>query len=134
MRLLEYPHNRCSRRPSSIFRLWNRNRDHGESIRYSRSLDSTVTLCKNGSGTYSVGLHSHILLCYDLHMFTQTTQKEIQKLKKEVETLWQVIGDERLWHPSVIREIQRRSRTARRDHIKGRLRLASEVFAKLHHS
>jgi len=67
-------------------------------------------------------------------MFTQTTQKEIQKLKKEVETLWQVIGDERLWHPSVIREIQRRSRTARRDHIKGRLRLASEVFAKLHHS
>jgi len=67
-------------------------------------------------------------------MFTQTAQKEIQKLKKEVETLWQVIGDERLWHPSVIREIQRRSRAARRDHTKGRLRLTSEVFAKLRHS
>jgi len=67
-------------------------------------------------------------------MFTQTAQKEIQKLKKEVETLWQVIGDERLWHPSVIREIQRRSRVAHRDQVKGRLRLASEVFAKLRHS
>lgn len=55
-------------------------------------------------------------------------QKRIQRLEEEVATLWQVIEDERLWHPSVIQEIKKRSRAARRAHVGGRLRSAEEVF------
>ena len=62
-------------------------------------------------------------------MSTQIAQKEIKKLKKEIEIIWQVIEDERLWHPSVIREIQRRSNTIGKNHRK--LRLAEEVFTLL---
>ena len=56
-------------------------------------------------------------------------QERIQKLEKEIVKLWQVVEDEMLWHPSVVREIKRRSLAARRDHVKGRLRRAEEVLA-----
>ena len=58
----------------------------------------------------------------------QTIQR-LQKLEKEIAILWGVIEDERLWHPSVVREIQRRSRTAKRIHIRGNLKKAEEIFA-----
>ncbi len=59
------------------------------------------------------------------------TQTRIQKLERDVAALWQVVEDERLWHPSVIRELKRRSGQARRDHAQGKLRTAREVFASL---
>lgn len=57
-------------------------------------------------------------------------QERVQKLEKEVATLWRVIEDERLWHPSIIQEIKKRSRSARRDHAKGLLRKAEEVLGR----
>ena len=58
------------------------------------------------------------------------TQEKIRKLEREVNTLWQIVEDERLWHPSIIREIQNRSRSARKYHRQGKLKTAKEVFAK----
>ena len=59
------------------------------------------------------------------------TRVRLQKLERKVEALWQLVEDERLWHPTVIRELQRRSQSARRAHAGGRLRTAAEVFASL---
>ena len=42
-----------------------------------------------------------------------------------------MIEDERLWHPSVIHEIKRRSQDANRSYVHGGLRKAGEVFAAL---
>lgn len=59
------------------------------------------------------------------------TQEKIKKLEKEVAILWHIIDDERLWEPSIIREIRRRSAIAGRDRVKGRLRTAEEIFNTL---
>ena len=59
------------------------------------------------------------------------TQEKIKELEHEVMALWRVIEDERLWHPSVIREIKRRSQDAHRSYARGGLRKAGEVFAAL---
>ena len=64
-------------------------------------------------------------VCYAVYM---QTDKRIQKLEKEIETIWRVIG-ERAWHPSVVKEIKTRSIEARREHANGKLRSAKEVFA-----
>ncbi|MBI2639922.1 MAG: hypothetical protein HYW90_03505 [Candidatus Sungbacteria bacterium] len=59
------------------------------------------------------------------------TQTRIQKLEREVAALWQVVKYERLWDLSVVREIRRRSKTARRDFAQKRLRTENDVFARL---
>lgn len=57
------------------------------------------------------------------------TQERIKNIERQLETLWKVIEDDRLWHPSIIQELQRRSRGARRDHSSRRLRSAAEVLS-----
>jgi len=59
------------------------------------------------------------------------TQTRIQKLEREVAALWQVIEDERLWNPSVVQEIRRRSKAARKNLAQKRLRRANDIFARL---
>ena len=59
------------------------------------------------------------------------TQAKIKELEYEVTALWRVVEDERLWHPSVMREIKRRSQDASRSHAREELRKAGEVFATL---
>lgn len=59
------------------------------------------------------------------------TQTRIQKLEKEVAALWRILDDERVWHPSVIYEVQKRSKAARQALAKKKLRTAEGVFAKL---
>lgn len=60
-----------------------------------------------------------------------TTTEKIQKLEKEITRIWQIIDDELLWDPSVIREIRRRSSMARRSHKNGSLKTAEKVFSSL---
>lgn len=60
-----------------------------------------------------------------------STQEKIRKLEQEITTLWRVIEDERLWHPSVVREIKRRAELAHRAYANRRLRKAEDVFAAL---
>lgn len=57
------------------------------------------------------------------------TQEHIQKLEKEIKAIWKVIDDELLWHPSIIKEIRRRSILARQAHVQDRLRKAAEFFS-----
>ena len=57
------------------------------------------------------------------------TDKRLQKLEKEIETIWRVIDENRAWHNSVVTEVRRRSLEARREHQKGKLRSANKVFA-----
>jgi len=59
------------------------------------------------------------------------TQEKIQNLEREIRSLWQVIEDERLWHPSVISELRRRSRLAKQAYARGKLQSSENVFAKL---
>ena len=56
------------------------------------------------------------------------TQNKIRKLENEIAAIWNVIDDERLWHPSVMREIKRRSEIAHRAYTKGKLRSADKIF------
>ncbi len=51
-------------------------------------------------------------------------QDRVQKLEKEIGALWRVIDDERLWHPSIVKEIRNRSLHARREFARGKLRKA----------
>jgi len=60
----------------------------------------------------------------------QTVQK-IKKLEREVAALWQIVDDERLWDPSVIREIRKRAKSVNRAYAQKSLRAAKEVFRKL---
>ena len=60
-----------------------------------------------------------------------TTQDKIKQLEREVETLWSVLDDERLWSPRVIEELHKRSLSARGLRAKGKLKTAKEVFARL---
>lgn len=59
------------------------------------------------------------------------TQEKIKKLEQEVAVLWQVLDDERLWHPSIVLEIRKRSCDARKNHAHKRLKTAQQVFASL---
>lgn len=59
------------------------------------------------------------------------TQEKIRDLENEITALWQVVEDERIWHPSVIREIKRRSQHIRHAQGQAGLRKADEVFAAL---
>lgn len=59
------------------------------------------------------------------------TQEKITELEQEITALWRVIEDERLWHPSIIQEIKRRSQNVRSTHGRKELRKAEEVFAML---
>lgn len=59
------------------------------------------------------------------------TQEKIKQLEREVATLWTVIEDERLWSPEIIREIQKRSKSARSLYAMGKLKSAERVFEKL---
>ena len=59
------------------------------------------------------------------------TQAKIRELEYEVTALWRVVEDERLWHPSVIQEIKRRSQDAHRSQAREGLRKAGEVYATL---
>ena len=61
------------------------------------------------------------------------TQEKIQQLERDVATLWQIVEDERLWHPSVIREIRQRAQTARRAYVRKQLKTAEEVLALRNH-
>ena len=57
------------------------------------------------------------------------TQEKIKKLEREVATLWQIIDDERLWDPTVIREIKNRSKIAKKKRANSLLKTAKEVFS-----
>jgi hypothetical protein len=57
------------------------------------------------------------------------TQEKIKQLEQEVETLWHVLDDERLWSPRIIQELHKRSMSARLLRAKGKLKTAEEVFA-----
>lgn len=59
------------------------------------------------------------------------TQEKIRDLENEITALRQVVEDERMWHPSIIREIKRRSQHIRRAQGLAGLRKADEVFAAL---
>lgn len=59
------------------------------------------------------------------------TQEKIRDLENEITALWQVVEDEHMWHPSIIREIKRRSQHIRRAQGQVELRKADEVFAVL---
>lgn len=56
-----------------------------------------------------------------------TTKEKIQQLEREVAALWHIVEDDRIWDPSVIREIQKRSQKARLDYSQRKLRTA-EVY------
>lgn len=56
---------------------------------------------------------------------------KIRRLEEEVATLWQIVDDERFWDLSIIKEIQRRSKSAHRDYAKKRLKAADDVFASV---
>ena len=58
------------------------------------------------------------------------TQEKIRKLERDIATLWQIVEDERLWHPSVIREIQNRSRAAKLAYRPKKMKTADEIFTK----
>lgn len=60
-----------------------------------------------------------------------STQEKIRKLEQEITALWRVIEDERLWHPSIVREIKRRAKLARQTYANRRLRKAEEGFVAL---
>lgn len=60
-----------------------------------------------------------------------STQEKIKELEHEITALWRVVEDERIWHPSIIREIKRRSQNVHRVHGQAGLRKADEVFAAL---
>lgn len=55
-------------------------------------------------------------------------QEKIRDLENEITTLWQVVEDEHMWHPSIIREIKRRSQHIRHAQGQAELRKADEVF------
>lgn len=59
------------------------------------------------------------------------TQTRIQKLEKEVALLWHILEDGRVWHPSVVNEIRRRSKIARLALAKKKLQRAEDIFASL---
>jgi uncharacterized protein (UPF0147 family) len=63
-------------------------------------------------------------------MKTMSTAEKVKRLEKEVAVLWQIVEDERLWHPSVIQEIRRRSKQARHDLKEKRLKTVGELFSK----
>lgn len=59
------------------------------------------------------------------------TQTRIQKLEKDVAALWRILEDERVWHPSVIYELRKRSKVARQALAKKKLKAAKDLFARL---
>jgi len=59
------------------------------------------------------------------------THDKIKRLEHEVETLWHVLDDDRLWSPGVVKELHKRSAAARLLRTKGKLKTAREVFARL---
>ena len=57
------------------------------------------------------------------------TATKIRELQKEVRELRQIVDDEIFWHPTIEKEIRRRSVVSRR-HL-GKLKNVKEVFASL---
>ena len=66
-----------------------------------------------------------------LILSSMTTQEKVRKLEREVAKLWQILDDDRLWDPSLTRELLRRSQTTRKAYGRGSLRPAERVLASL---
>ncbi|HBT81769.1 hypothetical protein A3B26_02415 [Candidatus Giovannonibacteria bacterium RIFCSPLOWO2_01_FULL_48_47] len=60
---------------------------------------------------------------------TLNTEIKIKKMEREIKELWQIVGDEIFWHPSVIDEIKKRSRQSHLNLKK--LKTAKELFASI---
>lgn len=60
---------------------------------------------------------------------TTATKNKIQRIELEIQEIWKVLSEDILWRPSIIKEIQRRSRAARKLFESGKLRTFEEVFS-----
>ena len=57
------------------------------------------------------------------------TKNRIQKIEREIQEIWKVLSEDFFWHPTIIKEIQRRSNAVRKLLKSEKLRTAEEVFS-----
>lgn len=63
-----------------------------------------------------------------LYMATDTKNR-IQKMEREIQELWRVVSEDIFWHPTVVKEIKKRSIEGRKLLRSGKLKTLEEVIA-----
>lgn len=60
---------------------------------------------------------------------TVATKNRIQKIEREIQELWLAVSEDIFWHPTVIKEIKKRSRDGRKLLRSGKLKTLEEVVS-----
>jgi len=83
----------------------------------------SITICPHA------GIDKSVVVALTLAYMAIVTKTRIQKIEREIQEIWKVLGEDIFWHPTVIKEIQQRSRAARKLFGSGKLRMSGEVFS-----
>jgi hypothetical protein len=58
------------------------------------------------------------------------TKDRIKKIESEIQELWKIVSEDIFWHPTVIKEIKKRSSRGRKLLRSGKLKTFKEILGR----